>query len=649
MKSIKKLSISLLSVVMLIGLQFTNIGFNLIVSSKASKLPSNGQCGSYAFYTFDESTGLLTISGFWGMEDYDNGESPFYNINSIKSVIIENGITSIGSNAFEHCRNLSSIIIPEGVTQIGTEAFCLCTSLTSIKIPDSVIAIGGGAFSNCKGLSSINIPNGVTSISYETFDACESLASITIPNSVTEIEAAAFEDCVSLISVTIPDSVTKIREFAFSGCKNLRSITISNSITAISESVFSCCESLTSVTIPNSVTNIEYAAFAGCSNLTSITIPDSVIEIVGNAFFACPALSDVYFMGSEQDWEKIYVQIGNEPLLNATIHYYSNGTESISDFKSGIKIIFPIKTFAEKPTLKIETITSDSILDIIQHQDNVIKSCVFSIETIIKGKVVQPSEVVTVKIPIPTGFEAEKCKIYYIDSQKNATTVDSMVDSGFIVFETNHFSDWAVVETNDTERIIPTINLSADSVTVKVGQTTEIARSIYNPDKVSVDVKYGIKDKSVATVTVNNGNYIITGIKAGSTVLQVIVYEKGTTNLLSKKEILVTVENIGKVKSVSIGNMELTYRDSIKLNPKIEMDGNIKYRVKYKSSNPKVATVDDNGNVKGVKSWGKKTATITCTVTDEYGNQISDTCNVTVGYAWWQWIIGIVLFGWIWY
>lgn len=111
-------------------------------------------------------------------------------------------------------------------------------------------------------------------------------------------------------------------------------------------------------------------------------------------------------------------------------------------------------------------------------------------------------------------------------------------------------------------------------------------------------------------------------------------------------EILVEPEIKGKVHSVSINDISMSYKDSATITPTIKVDSGVKYTVSYSSSNTGVASVDENGNV----STGKTgSATITVTVTDEYGNTVSDTCNVEVKYTWWQWIIVIVLFGWIWY
>ena len=102
----------------------------------------------------------------------------------------------------------------------------------------------------------------------------------------------------------------------------------------------------------------------------------------------------------------------------------------------------------------------------------------------------------------------------------------------------------------------------------------------------------------------------------------------------------------GQVYGVNIDDVSLNYKKSTTLNPTIDIDDGVEYTVTYTSSDPKVATVDENGNI---NATGKGEATITCTVTDQYGNTVTDTCNVKVNYTWWQWIIVIVLFGWIWY
>ena len=164
-----------------------------------------GKCGDNVTYSLDTSTGVLTISGKGNMTNYTSSskKSQFNQNPNIKSVDIKNGVTSIGSYAFEDCTSLTSVTIPNSVTSIGYSAFLGCTSLTSVTIPDSV-----------------------TSIEDHAFGWCTSLTSITIPNSVTSIGASAFRFCKSLSSVTIPDSVTSIGNYVFYDCTNLKSIIV---------------------------------------------------------------------------------------------------------------------------------------------------------------------------------------------------------------------------------------------------------------------------------------------------------------------------------------------------------------------------------------------------------------------------------------
>ena len=191
--------------------------------------------------------GTLIISGTGAMKDYDynNNQSPVYMNSSVKKVVIEDGVTSIGNWAFYKCTSLTTITIPDSVTSIGDWAFYKCTSLTTITIPDSVTSIGEAAFRGCSSLTSITIPDSVTSIGDAAFSHCSNLKSITIPDSITSIGKYAFCNCSSLTSITIPNSVTSIGESALAGCVNLTSITIPKSVTSIGSGVFDGCNNLT--------------------------------------------------------------------------------------------------------------------------------------------------------------------------------------------------------------------------------------------------------------------------------------------------------------------------------------------------------------------------------------------------------------------
>ena len=230
------------------------------------------------------------------------GEYAFCGCSALTEINIPDSVTSIGNNAFSGCSSLETVEISEAsqLTSIGVYAFQYCSLLMSIDIPEGVTSIGGSAFYDCSSLTSINIPEGVTSIRAETFKGCSGLTNITIPEGVTQIGDSAFRGCSALTNITIPEGVTSIGERTFSACSSLESINIPNSVTSIEYSAFSACSSLTSITIPDGVTEISPQAFYGCSVLTSITIPDGVTSIGRAAFSSCSSLETVEISEASQ-------------------------------------------------------------------------------------------------------------------------------------------------------------------------------------------------------------------------------------------------------------------------------------------------------------------------------------------------------------
>lgn len=271
-----------------LGLADLGVGGNAIAASAESS-GNCGDSGSNVTWSLDDN-GTLTISGSGKIEDYRSDiDQPWYsNRSDITSVVIEPGVTSIGSLAFYKCSNLTSITIPSGLTSIGEMAFFNCSALTSVTIPNGVISIGNFAFGSCTGLKSITIPSSVTSIENNIFQDCTGLTNITVdssnPSFCSESGVLFNKDKTTLIywprgktgSYTIPDGVTAIGDYAFYCNSKLTSVTIPSSVTSIGESAFQHCTGLTSITIPNSVTSIVNLAFWDCDSLTIVYIPSGV-------------------------------------------------------------------------------------------------------------------------------------------------------------------------------------------------------------------------------------------------------------------------------------------------------------------------------------------------------------------------------------
>ena len=197
--------------------------------------------------------GTLTISGTGNMPNYMvEIDAPWDNDrDKINIVVIEDGVTSIGRNAFHSCLSLTSITIPNSVTRIGDYAFFNCGNLTSITIPNSVTSIGDHAFEFCSDLTSITIPNSVTSIGEKVFKDNGRLTSIIVEKDNPKYDSR--DNCNAIIETK---SNTLI-----AGCKNT---VIPSSVTSIGDGTFIDYSGVTSITIPNSVTSIGDDAFYGC-------------------------------------------------------------------------------------------------------------------------------------------------------------------------------------------------------------------------------------------------------------------------------------------------------------------------------------------------------------------------------------------------
>jgi len=205
------------------------------------------------------------------------------------SYTIPSSVTDIGDGAFRGSV-LETIILPDGVESIGNETFDKCSNLVSIALPDSLVSIGRFAFRDCTALASIIIPNRITSISERMFEGCTSLSSITLADSITSIGNFAFA-YTAISSIIIPDSVTQMHGYVFYSCENLFSVVIPENVTTIGYNSFSRCKSLESITF-KSATPPEL-------NLGLMPFPDIYVPIgAKSAYQEVPLLSRLNILES---------------------------------------------------------------------------------------------------------------------------------------------------------------------------------------------------------------------------------------------------------------------------------------------------------------------------------------------------------------
>ena len=278
--------------------------------------------------------GTLTISGSGAMSDFSEPSETPWNAytDKILTIILENGVTNVGSRAFYGSKALS-VTIPGSVTTIGSDAF-YGSALVSVNIPGSVRTIGDNAFRSCANLVSVNISEGLETIGSGAFRACAKLPSITLPASIRSVGDSAFLECSEMTEANFKPSTANepviMNNYMFARCWKLNKVTLPQKVDCIADYMFLNCLFLTSLNIPQGATRIGESAFSSCP-LSSIYIPDSVVEIGMSAFPVPRTLNDVYFGGSEADWSGIQkVPTVTAALEGATIHYNKEPPETPS-------------------------------------------------------------------------------------------------------------------------------------------------------------------------------------------------------------------------------------------------------------------------------------------------------------------------------
>ena len=257
---------------------------------------ASGNCGDGIIWTLD-SNGSLTLNGSGYMDNWGwwNDVPWKDHVKSIKRIIFNGSIKSIGDFAFFECSNLTGISFPGSLVSIGRRSFEE-TGLVSVVFPSSIKSIGEYAFCDCENLKTIGL-SGSVEVLKNTFYSCSALEKVSIPEGVKSIEGA-FAACVNLKDVTFPSSLKTIGNSAFYACRGMKYITIPDHITRIENDAFSNCSSLIGIKIGNKVSSIGEFAFHLCENLAEVTIPASVKTIEERAFSNCPKLKKIVFLGN---------------------------------------------------------------------------------------------------------------------------------------------------------------------------------------------------------------------------------------------------------------------------------------------------------------------------------------------------------------
>ena len=602
-------------------------------------------------------------------EFYNPVMGPFTGSDSLQTVVFEEGmtwlpayilsgcsgfttvkipetVTEIGGGAFRDCSRLESITIPDTVTMIGDSAFENCDNLKNVKISENLKKLGMMAFGNCDALTEVKVPKSITTVIYNDFynpvrgpftgsdslqtvvfeegmtwlpayilSGCSGFTTVKIPETVTEIGGGAFSDCSRLESIEIPESVTEIGSHTFSNTK-LESIRVPDTVTDMGDHVFSGCTELKEVTLPNIRQNIVAGMFEGCTSLEKIVLPETVTAIRSDAFEGCTALKDI-------TWSK------------APEIIESNAFRNCSALKE-VTIPGTVKSIGDCAFLNCDALTTVTIPDSVTSiGEQVFYDC-DALTTVKLGSGLKSIPASTfehcdvlesLRIPrrvTTIGDNAFKdcVKLTSITIPRSVTKISSNAFSypkiltiyGVAGTYAETFANENSIQFVDQQIKATAASLDKTELTINKGAAAQLNLSV-TPENFTDIVDWKSTDTNIVTVS-DNG--VVKAVGVGTATVKVTV---GDVSASCKVTVLQPVTGINLNKS----SLTMDALGTFQMTASVYPDSANDKRITWSSSDPAIASVDENGLVTALK---KGTATITAAAMD--GSGVKSTCKVTV-------------------
>ena len=499
--------------------------------------PYSGKCGNDANWHYDNDTGALTISGTGSISDYSGTDIPWKAFkDSIRTVVITDGITAIGSSAFRQCGNLTKVELPSSVTKIGTYAFYGDSELAEaalgnvIQIGDyafcgdaklaeaaleNVSKIGSYAFQNCSGIVSAALTS-VTEIGQNAFDGCSGLTSLSLGSESTAVVSMgtkAFQGCTSLTNVQFTNvemisyhafqgasslqsvdltGVKKIGDGAFGGIKQLKMVLFGKKTEAIGGAAFEGT-GIEEITIPSGVTSIGNGSFQNCTSLKKVTVQDGVTSIPTIAFNADAALEDVTLPASLTEVKDNAFQ-GCTAL--AKVNYSGTGKQwSQIDFTTGNELLLAARG--------VEDVTGITLTPT-------------ELKLTVKGS---NGELLATVLPENA---TDQMVLWSSSDEKVATVNDGIVTpvaegKAIITATAGGFSATCSVTVTGEVVGVTGITLTQTEVTLEVGENTTLEERILPENATEKGVTWASADSKIASV--ENGK--VTALSEGETIITV--------------------------------------------------------------------------------------------------------------------------------
>ena len=550
----------------------------------------------------------------------------FAECSGLVDIKMHEGINTIGSRAFYKCDRLLDIVIPDSVEKIEFEAFRGCDKLENIKLSENLTIVGYGVFGDCKSISKIEMPKSLkkfdgtwgrgTNLSYGAFGGCSNLKTVNFEAGSTIVCAALFMGCDGIEEIELSDTITEIGDSAFKNCKNLDRITMNNGIEILESSAFEDCFSLTTINIPNTVKAISNSTFQDCTSLTEVHLSSILKEIPASTFSGCKKLTTINFPST-------LTTIGNsafsgcESLPEAIL---PSGVEKIES--NAFKNCKALKKAAVPDT--VSSIGSSAFYGCEALTDITLGSKLKKIESqTFYGCIVLPSIVIPYNVTTIGDSAFVNCtKLTQITVPRNTTSIASNAFS-YPKKMTMYGPSDCYVQTYASGKGIKyvTQDIHATSVSLDITEKTaehyddfQLTATIA-PLNFTDAVVWTSSNEEVATVS-DTGYVEICGVGTA-----VITVTAGNVKAVCK----ITVPQLIDWIEFDEDEIELKAGQTYQLKPYISPSDATNKKLKYTSSDTKVAEVSASGLVTAKSEGEAKIRAAATDGSDEYA-----VCYVTV-------------------
>ena len=608
-------------------------------------------------YTVD-GNGNATITGYSGgvaalfiPETIDGhtvtaiGNRAFKGNLRLAAVTIPDTVTEIGQDAFSGCRNLTSVSLSNNLDSIYESAF-ESTAISTLSLPSKLTRLDRKAFANCTNLQHVSIPATLTTTTYGTisddwngpFNGCSSLNSVSFAEGITSILSHLFENCNGIREIKIPDGVALIGENAFKN-STLTSIDIPGSVTSIESKAFNSCANLISIKLPDSVTDMGTAVFEGCSNLTDVTLPGTRMNIMADTFKNCTSLKKIVLPETVQYirsgafsncialkeivWRKAPELIDSNAFYNcdaitemdipATVT--SVGYQAFYDCDGLTKITIPdsVTSLGDSVFYDCDALTDVKLgagittipASAFRHCDALEQLTVPRRVTAIKDNAFKDS-VKFSSITIPRSVTSISANAF--------SYLDKLTIYGVAGTYAETFANTNSIKFVDRQVSATSASLDQTALTLNKGASGQLTLTV-TPEDFTDEVVWKSSDTAVVTVS-DTG--LVKAVGVGTATIKVSV---GKASASCKVTVLQPVTSI----SLNRSSLTMEATDTFQLQASVYPSNAADQRVQWTSSDPAVASVDENGLVTALK---KGTTTVTAAALD--GSGVTRTCQVTV-------------------